>query len=169
MPSFIRITATLVGLLFGLVPVVPAPALAGPLHDAAKSDDAVAVEQLIAAGADVNEKDAGFNAAPHWAADMGHLAVIRVLVAKGADINTADISDDSPLKKAVRGNHPETVRFLIAKGADVNLMASDGISALDAAARFRLTDIIGMLKNAGAKCGTNHAYSRDCKEAEGQN
>ncbi len=49
MPKSNWIIATLAGLLF-----ISAPALAGPLHDAAKSGDAAAVERLLAAGADVD-------------------------------------------------------------------------------------------------------------------
>ena len=68
MPKSILITAILAELLFVSISAVHAPALAGPLHDAAKSGDAAEVERLIAAGADVNEKDAAFNTALHWAA-----------------------------------------------------------------------------------------------------
>lgn len=166
MPKSIWIITTLAGLLF-----VSVPALAGPLHDAAKSGDAGAVEQLLAGGVDVNEKDAGFNTALHWAAGKGHLAVIRVLVSKGADINAKDIGDWTPLQHAmeVGDNYTDAAKFLIAKGADVNSLDSNGASPLDTATRFGLTDVIRMLKNAGAKCGTNHSYSRKCKEAEGQN
>jgi ankyrin repeat protein len=164
MPISNWIIAALAGLLF-----MSAPALAGPLHDAAKSGDATAVGKLLAAGADVNEMDAGFNTALHWAADKGHLAVIRVLAAKGADLNARDISDDTPLQRAVPSKNAAAVQFLIAKGAKVNLLANDGIRALDTATRYGLSDIIAMLKNAGAKCGMNDSYSRKCKEAEGQN
>ena len=79
MPKSNWIIATLAGLLF-----ISVPAFAGPLHDAAKSGDAAAVEQLIAGGADVSEQDAGLNTALIWAADKGHLEVVRVLAAKGA-------------------------------------------------------------------------------------
>ena len=165
MPNSTRIIATLAGMLF-----LSAPALAGPLHDAAKSGDAAAVGQLLAAGADVSEKDAGFNTALHWAADKGHLAVIRVLVANGADVNARDLSDWTPLHHAVGEKHADAARFLIARGADVNLLSNKGRAALDDATRFGQSDIVEMLKNAGAKCGTNYqSYSRYCNEVEGQN
>ena len=99
----------------------------------------------------------------------GHLEVLRVLVAKGANLNARDLSDWTPLQNAVGGKHVDAVQFLIAKGADVNLLDNDGVSALDTATRFGPTGVIEMLKNAGAKCGTNHSYSRNCKEAESQN
>lgn len=63
----------------------------------------------------------------------------------------------------------DVVKFLIAKGADVSARDSNGLTVLDNATRQAKSDIIRILKNAGAKCGTNHAYSRKCKEAEGQN
>ncbi len=165
------ITAALAGLSFVSIPAVLSPALAGPLHDAAKSGDTAAVEQLLAAGADVDEKDAALNTALHWAADKGHLAVIRLLVAKGADINARDLSDWTPLLHAVEvgDKYAEAVKFLIANGAEVNLLSNKGRAPLDDATRFGMSDITRMLKNAGAKCGTNlRSYSRYCNEIEGQ-
>ena len=167
MRNSVWITATLAGLLFVSVPVVLA--LAGPLHDAARFGDAAAAGRLLAGGTDVNEKDSGLNTALHWAADKGHLEVARVLAAKGADINARDIGNWTPLQRAVFEKHADTVQFLIAKGADVNLLDSHGISALDDATRFGLSRITEMLKNAGAKCGTNDSFTRWCKKAGGQN
>jgi ankyrin repeat protein len=63
----------------------------------------------------------------------------------------------------------EAAGFLIAKGAGVNLLTSKGVSALDNAIDFGLTDVTEKLKNAGAKCGTSYAYSLNCKRVEGQN
>ncbi len=71
--------------------------------------------------------------------------------------------------RAVVRKHTNTVQFLIANGADVNVRDSDGVAALDDAIRYDQSSIIELLKNAGAKCGTNHAYSRRCKEATDQN
>ncbi len=164
MPKSNWIIATLAGLLFA-----SAPAFAGPLHDAARSGDAAAAERVLAAGADVNEKDVGLNTALHWAADMGHLEVVRVLIAKGADINARDMGEETPLFRAVRESQVEAAGFLIARGADVNLLEFRGISVLDNAIDSGLTDVTEKLKNAGAKCGTSRAYSLNCKRVEGQN
>ena len=73
--------------LLALASIGTQPALAGPIHDAAKSNDAAQVEQLVAAGADVDEKDAAFNTALHLAADAGHAEVAQVLVGKGANLD----------------------------------------------------------------------------------
>ena len=150
--------------------LVGSPSLmADAIHDAAKSGDAAEVERLLTAGADVNKKDAGLNTALHWAADKGHLEVVRVLVAKGADVNARDLGDWTPLLRAVVRRHTNTVQFLIANGADVNVRDSDGVAALDDAIRYDQSSMIELLKNAGAKCGTNYVYSRWCKEATDQN
>jgi ankyrin repeat protein len=68
---------------------------------------------------------------------------------------------------AVLEQHESILEFLIAKGADVNAMDSDGITAMDDATRRRYAGIVEILKRADAKCGTNHQYSRDCKQAGG--
>ncbi len=62
-------TTVVAALLFVSASVVQTPALAGPIHDAAKAGDAVQVEALIEAGADVNEMDVAFKTALHWATD----------------------------------------------------------------------------------------------------
>lgn len=100
MPKFIWITATLAGLLFVSTPA----ALAGPLHDAARSGDAAAVEQLIAGGVDVDEKDAGFNTALRWAADKGRLEVIRVLVANGRTLTPGTLATGRRYTTRSRGD-----------------------------------------------------------------
>ncbi len=95
--------------------------------------------------------------------------MVRLLAAKGADLNARDIGNETPLTRAVWEKHEDVARFLVAKGADVNTVNSEGVTPLDDAVRYGLSNTIEMLKSAGAKCGTNFAYSRHCKEAEGQN
>ena len=73
--------------------VALSPVLAGPIHDAAKADDAAQVDRLIAAGADVDEKDIAQKTALHWAAENGHVDVVQVLVANGVNVNAKDFSN----------------------------------------------------------------------------
>ena len=61
----------------------------------------------------------------------------------------------------------DSIRFLIAKGGDVNLTDSHGITALDDATNRSYMGVVEILKRAGAKCGTNHHYSKNCKQASG--
>lgn len=55
------------------------------LHMAALWGDVAAVEQLLAAGAFVNELGAGGRTALYYAALEGHVAVVERLLAAGAD------------------------------------------------------------------------------------
>ena len=156
-------------LIIVLITAAYTPAFAGPIHDAAKSGDVATVEKLLAAGTDANERDAGFNTALHWASDKGQLDVVRVLVENGADINAGTLTDRTPLGNAALARHADVVQFLIAEGADVNVLNDRGMSPLDEATDWGVPDIRKMLKNAGAKCGTHHRYSRRCNEVEAQN
>ena len=154
-------------LLFVSASVIPTLVQAGPIHDAAKAGDAEQVKRLIEAGTDVNEKDVAFKTALHWAADAGHMAVVQVLVGKGADVNAKDLTDVTPLHLAVLGEHESIVKFLISKDGDVSLADSHGITALDDATNRGYMGIVEILKRAGAKCGTNDHYSKNCKQAVG--
>ena len=169
MPKSTGSTFKLAVLFFVSVTAICRLAIAGPIHDAAKSGDVATVEQLLASGADVNEKDAAFNTALHLASDNAHLEVIRVLIEKGADIDAGNLTDRTPLANAVWGKHADVVQILIVNGADVNKLNEVGMSPLDKAAGWGLTEITKMLKGAGARCGTSHIYSRTCKEIEAQN
>ncbi len=61
------------------------------LHEAAKKGQNGVVEQLLAAGADINAKDDSGETALHCAARAGHSKIVRVLIAKGADVNAKDV------------------------------------------------------------------------------
>lgn len=145
------------------------PTSAGSLHDAVKSGDTMQVERLIASGAAIDERDAGYRTAIHWAAEAGDLEMVDLLVAKGADPDAADVTDLTPLHIAVIGKHEDVVRLLIARGAAVNTVETEGESPLDAAFRFGLPAIIDMLKSVGATCGKSDVYSQQCREAEARN
>src|SRR5262245_6979853 len=63
-------------------------ASASPLHDAAKEGDLARIEQLLAQGADINER-AGPATALHYAIQQGHVKAAELLINRGADINAA--------------------------------------------------------------------------------
>jgi len=145
------------------------PAVAGPIHDAAKAGEAEQVERLIAAGAAVDEKDGFDKTALHLAAENGRTGVARILVAKGADVNAKDFQNSTPLLWAASEGYDEIVELLIGSGADVNQKDSEGTRPLDDAVRRGRKAIVEMLISAGAKCGTNHNYSMVCNRDVGQN
>ena len=77
-----RIVLTALSTLLPIV-ILHFPAVAGPIHDAAKIGDAVQVESLIAEGTPVDEKDALDKTALLWASENGHTDVAQFLVRKG--------------------------------------------------------------------------------------
>ena len=144
------------------------PAVAGPIHDAAKIGDAVQVESLTAAGTSVNEMDALDKTALVWASENGHIEVAQFLVGKGADLNIGDFTGQGPLYWAARMGNKEIVEILIEAGADVNQQDLQGVRPLDKPTNKGREAVIKMLKDAGAKCGTDGYISRACTTAFGQ-
>lgn len=81
----------------------------------------------------------------------GDVASVRSLLEKGADPNDADIGIPMVYHAAEDG-HTEIVRLLIARGSDVNWREPcTGNTALSLARRNKHTEIVKMLKKAGAK------------------
>ena len=76
--------------------------------------------ELIAAGADVDAKNAHGRTPLLAAALGGHCEIALALVAAGADIDAADDDGKTPLYAAAFENHPVTVAALVAAGADVD-------------------------------------------------
>ncbi len=78
---------------------------------------------------------------------------IAALLKANAKVNVLDGRHMTALMMAValdRAN-PESVRRLIAAGADVNIADRNGETALDWARKYRNSEILALLENAGAK------------------
>ncbi|NUS05891.1 MAG: ankyrin repeat domain-containing protein, partial [Nonomuraea sp.] len=73
-----------------------------PLCAAAAWDRVEVAEALLAAGAEVNGREAGGWTALQWAAANGHAAVAGVLIEAGAEADTANDDGDTPLTLAAR-------------------------------------------------------------------
>jgi ankyrin repeat protein len=76
--------------------------------------------ELIAAGADVDAKNAHGRTPLLAAALGGHCEIALALAAAGADVDAADDDGETPLYAAAFENHPATVAALVASGADVD-------------------------------------------------
>ncbi|HMC89079.1 MAG TPA: ankyrin repeat domain-containing protein, partial [Gemmataceae bacterium] len=85
------------------------------------------------------------------AASMGRADCLRLLIAAGADVNVqGGPFEHNALLGAATTASAETVRLLLAR-ADVNATDWSGTSVLDWAARRGETDIVKMLRDAGAE------------------
>lgn len=104
-----------IGALIGIL--VFGSALAGSLHDAAKTGDVDQVKQLITEGANVNAADTTGITPLHSAAVGDHIAVAELLIAKGADVNAKTDNGVTPLHLATFWGHDDMVALLKRHGA----------------------------------------------------
>jgi ankyrin repeat protein len=150
-------SAIVVVLGAGVLLAQPAPPgdKADALSEAARKGDAAAVKKLLDEGVDVNTKFRYNRTALSFAADRGHVDVVKVLLDRGADVNVKDtFYGASPLTWAVSpamdrtSQHTEVVRLLLAKGGIADETLS---SALAAATRSKLDEVVTLLEKAGAK------------------
>ena len=99
----------------------------------------------------VSVKDNGGYTPLHDPVDEGHKKIVELLIAKGAGVNAKDEDGRTPLHEA---HNKEIAELLIAEGADVNAKSEDdfrGTTPLDAAIRFRQTEIADLLRKHGGK------------------
>lgn len=111
------------------------------------------VEGFLQDGANVNAESKDDWTALRWAARLGYADTIKLLLDYGADINAASKEGWTALMLAAYDNHIDAVKALLAE-PDINLDAklkASGKTALNLAEIQGNTEIIKLLKNAGAK------------------
>ena len=99
------------------------------------------VQQLIAAGANVNAIDNVGDTALTMAACRGHGPVVQQLIAAGANVNAIDNDGNTALTVAACRGHDSCVQKLIATGANV-----------EAVNRFRTTPLINAARKGHNSC-----------------
>jgi hypothetical protein len=114
-----------------------------PLFKAAERGDAEIIRLLLERGADVTVKDTFYGATPlTWALDKSHVEAVRALVEKGVP-GVEDV-----LAQGASAGNVELVKIALAKGG---LSAEALTNAYGVAAREKRTEIVEMLKTAGAQ------------------
>ena len=125
------------------------------LIEAAGSGDVERVAQALAAGAEVDSRDAAGATALMSAAHGGHLGAVQALIAAGADVNATDTLGWSALVKALynaeqdRG-FADVVEALIEAGADKEIRIGYGIRPLMLAAGYGEAAVCEVLLKRGA-------------------
>jgi hypothetical protein len=172
-----KIRSILSLLLLQLIPLgIQAQNLNDELIVAARKSNVEAVKTLLAKGADVNAKTE-YGATPlFFACDRGHAEIVKILLEHGADANIRDkFYNSTPILWAVQRDHAAVVKLLVEKNPQskemvMNMAVNQGqvkvarallevggfkpesLSAyLAIAEKNRQTEIVEMLKNAGAK------------------
>ena len=111
-----------------------------------------AVEQLVAAGADVDFYDGEFSkcCALHFAAAQDDGEMVHTLLALGANVSVADGSYSTPLHRAAASGLADNVAVLVAAGANVNALDAQGRSPLHLAAGWGHASMVRQLVELGA-------------------
>ena len=127
-----------------------------------KNKETTIIRMLIAAGADIEYKDAAgitvlFNvidSAFHHKDDSINeiINIIDILLNAGADVNSQNNDLETVLMYASSGHHISIVKILLDAGADINCKDCDGLTALiRAVMEDKATEeIVKLLINAGA-------------------
>lgn len=108
------------------------------------------VNDLIAAGANVNLQDSGGGTPLTIAAGNGQAKCIKALINAHADVNYRNRQGATPLIRAVQSGSMDSINALIAVHADVNKADNRGQTPLMLGASIGRTDFIRTLVAAGA-------------------
>lgn len=121
------------------------------LFDALNRADFEYARELIAQGADVNQKQEPFKQTPIIIAPLRGMNFVTLLMQNGADVNARDQDNNTALINASLYGEVAIVKYLIAHKADIHVINNDGLNAFDAALLAQNNDIITLLKALGAR------------------
>ena len=125
---------------------------------AARSHNILAVWKFLAAGADINYRDAGGCTALYHASMGDKLAMVRLLIDEGAEVNAENGTSNTALRAAVRQGYVQTSQLPINNGADVNARdvfrerhGLEGFTLIQEAATRGHDEIVQLFLENGAK------------------
>lgn len=105
------------------------------LHTAVLTENIEAVNQHIAAGSNLNERDPFGGSSPLiTAAVFGKTEMAKILIEAGADLNFQNNDGSTALLTAAFFCRPEIVKLLLAKGADKSIKNKYGATAFQTVA-----------------------------------
>lgn len=144
-------------------------ALDRALYEAADQGDLEQVNEILAAGANVNARISGDGSALIAAARSGDLRVARRLIDAGADANMEVEGDGSPLIQASARGHLAMVTLLLDQGADVNKIVPGDENALMCASEQGQLAVVQLLVTRGANVNERIWTGRgDTRDRQGE-
>lgn len=136
-------------------------AQAGPIADAAKSNDIDSVRRLISERVDVNEPQVDGATALHWAVQADDIDMAKLLLDAGADPNVRNRVGAPPILAAALNGSSAMLKLLLDKGADVEMTVSaTGDTPLMLAARTGIIDAVQVLLDHGADVNAVEGWGR---------
>jgi beta-lactamase regulating signal transducer with metallopeptidase domain len=125
-------------------------ALDRALFEAVENGDLDEVNEIIAAGGNVNAAIPGDGSALIAAAKKGDMRLVRRLIDAGADVNMGVEGDGSPLIQAGYMGRLDIATLLLDQGADVNKIVPGDENALMCASEGGHLDVVRLLVRRGA-------------------
>ena len=121
-----------------------------PVTAAVQNEDVDELRDLIARGANVNEKEDDGTSPLAAAVENGNLEIVRILLDFGAKVNARDDDKRTPLMMLDDDASVELASALIDAGAKVKVTDDEGNTPLILAARDVKPDVLKVLIDAGA-------------------
>lgn len=121
-----------------------------PLVLSVREKNTPAVEKLLNAHVDVNQRTADGTSALHWAVYHNDVALVDRLIEAGADVNSKNDYGATPMSEAATVGNVEVIRKLLAASADVESPNADGQTALMVIARTSNVEVARLLLSHGA-------------------
>lgn len=123
------------------------------LYEAVQRGEYTRMEQLLAKGAEVDQKEdkSDTQETPlFFAARNGDLKAAQLLIANGADVNAVNYRRWTPLHIAVLNGHHDLVVLLLDSGANVNAQDERGRTALHIANFNNRPELVELILERGA-------------------
>lgn len=125
------------------------------LVDAVKQNNLELAKELIAKGADVNQKDSSGNSLLIVSSANGSAEIVQLLISSGAALDAVDANmKATALHAAAYLGHPEVMKLLVEHGIDLNAQGPyNGYTALHDAVLQNNTEGVKIL--VGSQANTN--------------
>lgn len=121
-----------------------------PLIEAARMQDAGALQQLLDRGVDPDTRQADGATALHWAVYHEDTEAVAALIEAGADVDAANRLGASPLYLAAKSGNGHLIELLLVAGANPNVALTMGETPVMTASRSGTALGVQRLIEAGA-------------------